>query len=422
MFHPFPNPYKKYAPYIFLSLGAILIALSCFFFLTLPPKTTNYLSPVPEKIQSAKTPQLPLSPRSPQFIPASVLAASSQKEVLGFLPFWLMDKVDQIPFEKLTQIAYFGLEVAADGSFIKTINDGSEEPGFTHFNSEAFNKVQTKSKENNVKLLLTLRLMEADTIDKFLANSDSKENLITNTVRVLKENELNGINIDFEYVGTPSAATTKSFTKFAKELTEKVHTEVEGSTVSVSAFADSAYKTRLTEIWPLSQVIDHIVIMGYDFCIPSSDIACPLSPLTGSGDKYEYDLTKTLSDYLKLAPPEKIILGLPFYGYDWQVLDDKIYSFALDSAALSSYGRTKKLLAEKGLKPLWDENSQTNYVTYQDEESLFHQIYYDDVPALEKKLNVIKEKNLAGMAIWALGYEGDSPDLWQTISKELPIK
>lgn len=411
---------KKLLLLILLPLIIFIIIFVVYKNLPKPPP-----SPTPMFVSPLSSSAVRLLPQNDEEVinknnfPSGFQGNPVKKEVVGFLPFWLLNKEEQIPYKNLTQIAYFGLEVKDDGSFVRLLEDQTYEPGFSNMKGEIFKKVKENAKKNNVKLLLTLRLMQTGPIDRLLISNTAQENLINNTINILKEEGFDGVNIDFEYEGSPDTQVIKNFTKFTKTLTEKVHQKINGGTVSVSAYSDSAYKVRITEIWPLSQVADHIIIMGYDFYRPSSETAGPVSPLTGAGKIYEYDISQTIKDYLRLSSPDKIILGVPFYGYDWPISSTNKYGRSIDFAALSSYQRTKKLIAEKKLKENWDEISNTPFLNYIDEEGIYRQVFYDNEKSLSLKLDLINVKNLAGIAIWAIGYEGENKELWNVIGKKL---
>ena len=46
-------------------------------------------------------------------------------------------------------------------------------------------------------------------------------------------------------------------------------------------------------------------------------------------------------------------------------------------------------------------------------------LYYENSRSLSYKLDLVNQLDLAGVAIWALGYEGDSRELWETIGRKL---
>lgn len=348
----------------------------------------------------------------------------SPKTVIGFLPFWTI-KEATINYGLLDRIAYFGLGVEKDGNFIKTFEDGNEEPGLTGLKSEKLEIIIHEAKKQNVKVDLVLRLMNNDDIETLVNSPSKRKTLIKNTVAKIKERDLDGVNIDFEYVGAPENLTVKNFTTLVKEFKSELSKNPEKDyVVSVDTYADSVKKVRLYDIDSLGKTADFIIVMAYDFNQPKSFSAGPVAPLFGE-EIYDYDVVTTVTDYLKNASSQKIVLGVPWYGYDWPVTDSKPNSKTLSGsqqhfAALSTFKRTKELIEKKGITPKWDEYGKSPWFSYFDqEEKVWRQVYYDDERSLSLKYSLVNEASLKGIAVWALGYEGNNNSLWQVVKEKL---
>ena len=66
----------------------------------------------------------------------------------------------------------------------------------------------------------------------------------------------------------------------------------------------------------------------------------------------------------------------------------------------------------------WNENALSPYLTYVEDGETFV-LYYEDSRSLSYKLDYVNQLDLGGIAIWALGYEGDSRELWDVINRKL---
>jgi spore germination protein YaaH len=62
----------------------------------------------------------------------------------------------------------------------------------------------------------------------------------------------------------------------------------------------------------------------------------------------------------------------------------------------------------------WDERSLTPYISYVEDEEYFIG-FFENERSLSYKIDLASGLNLGGVAIWAMGYEGDTADLWQAI-------
>ncbi|HCC84587.1 MAG TPA: hypothetical protein DEP87_02805, partial [Candidatus Pacebacteria bacterium] len=88
-----------------------------------------------------------------------------------------------------------------------------------------------------------------------------------------------------------------------------------------------------------------------------------------------------------------------------------------DTGATASYERVQSILADKTKLKVtenWHESALAPYLTYI-EDGKTYVVYYENAKSLAYKLEYAKQLDLAGIAIWALGYEGTSRDLWDPI-------
>jgi spore germination protein YaaH len=115
--------------------------------------------------------------------------------------------------------------------------------------------------------------------------------------------------------------------------------------------------------------------------------------------------------YLEKVPPEKLILAVPYYGYDWPLTLNSSSSSS-PSAAIISYAELAQ--ASKEHKLIWDETSQTPSYKYTDKGTQ-REVHFENVRSLGIKYDFVTAKNLKGVGIWALGYDGLNSDLQRLI-------
>ena len=330
------------------------------------------------------------------------------KTVFGFLPYWNLEKFTP-HWSVLTHLSYFGIEIDKEGEFNKT------DPGYSSLFKDQYQKIKKEAVKNNVKNILTVRFFDNDGISTLVNAPYRRQNFLKNLSAIVTNQEYDGVNLDFEFVGSAPVYTVNNFTELVKE-TKKA---LPGKHITVCAYADAAYKLRLQNIKEVAAAADAVVVMAYDYFRPGSITAGPVAPGGGGreGKKYDYDVDLTIRDYLKEAAAEKIILGIPLYGYEWVVVNTEPYSHTLSAqAGLASYNRIKTLIAEKNINVLWDDTAKVPYFNFYDAEtSEQKQVYFENERSLSIKFNLIKQAGLNGVALWALGYEGDSPEIWKLL-------
>ncbi|OGY19005.1 MAG: hypothetical protein A3F04_00560, partial [Candidatus Chisholmbacteria bacterium RIFCSPHIGHO2_12_FULL_49_9] len=342
------------------------------------------------------------------------------KEVIGFLPYWNIKEETNFRYQLLTQIAFFSLQIDADGNINKLKEDGTEEPGWTAFKGPSFGTIFRKAKESGAKVILTIQAMDQETISEVVNDPLKRSRAIAQTLEAILTKNLDGVNIDFEYAGAPSVNTVDNFTEFVKEFNGELQAKKPNATLTVDVFADAVAKVRLWDIPEFVEDVDHIIIMAYDFHRASSSVAAPVAPIRGAPEYWEYDIGKALTEFTKIVPMEKIILGVPYYGYEWRTTTDTPYATTYPkSGSLATFKRIQTLIEEKNPKLDWDETALAPRVTYTEKGEIY-QIYYENETSLGLKYDLVNQSGIAGIGIWALGYDGEYPNLWNLLAEKLP--
>lgn len=230
-----------------------------------------------------------------------------------------------------------------------------------------------------------------------LENSTSSQNLINNIIIQLEDNNYHGVNIDFEGLFYYDRSY---FTSFLKNLYTQLHPIGYEVTVDVPAkTADS-----LTDNWngaydysSISQNADKVIIMTYDEHYSGGN-AGPIASIAWVSNVVDYTL--------KMIPEDKIMLGAAAYGYDWSSAGTKAYSINGIYSLASSLGK----------QILWDDFSKSPYFSYT-ASGIKHYIWFENSTSLGYKLDIVNNRNLAGIAIWRLGSEDE--DYWNMIKLKL---
>lgn len=101
-------------------------------------------------------------------------------------------------------------------------------------------------------------------------------------------------------------------------------------------------------------------------------------------------------------------LGLPSYGYSWETLQNTPRSATLPGSGITTSNEKAEQLQKQcsTCTVTHDEVAKEPYVIYKDAETqTYHQLFYPDRKAVQEKVDLVKKSNIAGLAVWALGYE-----------------
>ena len=266
-----------------------------------------------------------------------------------------------------------------------TINDFSEAGLVEEFHNKGLKVwpvVNDFTNDVNIKELLSSKTLRARMIERLMADAS-----------FLK---YDGINVDFETITNDSS---KDFLQFVRELSVECHKN--NLVLSIDDYPPKGYNSYY-DMEEQGQYADYVVLMNYDEHYAGSE-----EP--GSISSINY-VKENIDSALEHVPPEKLINALPFYTRVWGVDGNgKIVSNA--SVGIKE---TEDIIAANKAKTEWSDMYGQTVATYE-KDGAKYSIWVEDAKSLKLKLDATKEKNLAGVAFWRLGY--DTPDIWNVITE-----
>ena len=316
-------------------------------------------------------------------------------EVFGFSPYWSGTDYQEYDWDLLTTVAFFGADVDSSGEIID-------------YHGFPVNSLINTAHSNGVKVVLTAVLFDSDDIDTLLSSVTYRQNLVSNLLTVVQTAGADGVNIDFE--GMPSGQRA-NFVTFIQDLATAFHSAIDGSQVTVDLPAVD-WGDQFDEAG-LADVCDGLFIMAYDYHWRSGPTTGPVSPLTSEGS----DITQTVADYLSNTDDarDKLILGVPWYGYQWIAENSYPGSVTLQYDNAATYAVAEPLAQSFG-KIRYAAGGQIPWFRYETEGDWL-QGWYDDSLSLSLKYNLAASEDLAGVGVWALGYDGGRPEMWSALER-----
>lgn len=320
---------------------------------------------------------------------------SLTRKALGWHPYWVSASAHlSYDYNALSHIAYFSYEVdTATGGFI-SIHDWNTTPLINY------------AHQKGTKVLLTVTNFGTSRNTKLLSDTVKQKLLLNTLISLLKARNGDGVNFDLESVGSSQRNNLVNFITRAVKMikAELPDAEISMATPAVDWNGSWNFKT-------LSELCDYLIVMGYDYYWSGSTTAGPVAPL----ETENYNVSKTVNTYLSAGVnPEKLLLGVPWYGYDWPVLNNSRMASATGTATARIYTAAIQLVNTNG--NIFDQLTKVPWVRYTSS-SFWRQLWYDDTLSLSMKYNLVNLKNLGGIGIWALSYEGGSAEIWRNINK-----
>ncbi|MGD9678965.1 MAG: glycosyl hydrolase family 18 protein [Vulcanibacillus sp.] len=219
--------------------------------------------------------------------------------------------------------------------------------------------------------------------------------------------QLDGINIDFENIYLKDKDL---LVQFIRELTPLLHEK--NRTVSM----DVTFKS-LSENWSLfydrkrlGEIVDYIIVMGYDEHWAASPVAGSVSSIPW--------VEKGLKGILEEVPNDKVILAVPLYTRLWTEETDEQGNVKVSSKTFTM-DTVDQWIRENNANIEYDEKSGQNYVEV-NKGSTNYKIWIEDELSMQKRIDLMNKYHLAGIAAWRRGFE--SKDFWTTTSSYITEK
>lgn len=327
---------------------------------------------------------------------------------MGFLPYWLLDKAQKDYSSYLTGIYYFGLIVSDNGSITKLVNPQEKEPGWYALESGKIDSYLQNARKNRQTLSLVVFSGTNESIGLLISDPvRHADNLLSDISPIMKKYGFSDLNIDVEYLDIASKEARMNFTRFVKQVKRGLDNQRLG-TLSIDVSPTAFIKDYLVDPIEISKYVDSIIIMGYDYHYQGSSVTGPVSPLFGADAVSEFDIQTAVQKALLILPPQKIILGVPLYGYEWETIGADPRSPVIPGTGLTASSlRTQELLKRCATcSAQFDSIASEKYVVYKDiDTNSYHQIFYPDEQTMSAKIKFAQKHNLGGIALWALGYE-----------------
>lgn len=257
---------------------------------------------------------------------------------------------------------------------------------------------------------------EVDDFDAELARAaivTHRDAVVAGLVALAAGGGYDGVNVDFENLAYSSdiAEDRAAFTAFIHDLATRLHSVGLKLAISVPAKSEDS----LGDDWSypfdyaaLGRDADLLQLMTYDEHGPWSEPG----PVSGA-DWVEDCVAYAVS----LVDPAKLLIGLPAYGYDWDLTDSDPASWTYSATSFSWGGIAASglaaLLARPGAIEGWDTASQSPFVIYT-ERGHRHEAWFENVASLRAKMALVTDYHLAGFSMWSLGQEDES--FWSAVS------
>lgn len=342
--------------------------------------------------------------------PMAVSATTTDLIFSAWIPYWKKTLATPEAVAHLNQIKVlspFSYEVKTDGTLTDPMRLAKDPwPGLL-----------AEARQQKIKIIPSILWTNGPAMNTVLYSVKKRQNHINNIVAMVKTNNFDGVDIDYE---TKLAETKTYFSKFIVELSAKLHANkkllictIEPRTPDESRFNIIPANLRVANDYAvLAKYCDEVRIMAYDQMV----IDLRLNETKGKNNYYapvaDPDwVIKIITVAKKEIPAKKLVLGVANYGYEYEVIDKgsthtykklRALNYVTMMGLATSTGSipTRNSAGELGFT--YQKNGQTRYVSFSDSQ------------AIADKVALARKTGLRGVALFKIDGEAD-PNLWTVL-------
>ncbi|MFC0558856.1 glycosyl hydrolase family 18 protein [Halalkalibacter alkalisediminis] len=297
--------------------------------------------------------------------------------------------------EFLTYLQIFSYELNEDGT-LNPINDQAI--------------INAAYADRVVPLMVITNLVEGafdtELVTTVLQNEELQNRLLDEALAIMEEKGYLGLDFDLEYLGAENREAYNELMRKARArvdergyfLSSALAPQVEPGMVGV-LYEGHDYATH-------GEIADFVFLMTYEWGWTGGP-PMAVAPISQVRRVIEYAAS--------VMPNDKIMMGIPLYGYDWTLpfVEGETRARAIDHQEAIRLAVTYNAVIE------YDESAQSPYFNYVDDAGLQHEVWFEDARSIQAKFDLVKEFGLRGFYYWVLGW--DFPQNWLLVDSNFNV-
>ncbi len=245
---------------------------------------------------------------------------------------------------------------------------------------------------------------------KLLYNQKLIDKHIENILFILRKKGYYGVNLTYQFITEDSRLAYENYTH---KLVSRLHQEGFVVFITISEnYIINADKLTFDKInfSEIGRLTDGVTVLNFNWSYSLG----PPGPVTS------VYLVKDFLDYVStIIPNDKIDIGVPVIGYDWELP----YIIGINRANSLTLASSISLAKETGASIMFDEVSQTPYFRYLDERGGIpkqHIVWFVDARTIESVMDLVMYYMANGIGVWTIMEY--YPQMWLVINSQYEIQ
>ncbi len=229
---------------------------------------------------------------------------------------------------------------------------------------------------------------DTDALSAVINDPEISQKVIDGITEELRNKGYYGVNMDMEYI---APSDREVYNDFLRRLAERIRPLGYILTVALAPKISEDQQGLLYEAHDYAaqgEIADYVIIMTYEWGYTYGP-PLAVSPIN--------EIRRVLDYAVTAIPPEKLLMSLPNYAYDWTLPYTR-------GTPAQSIGLTAaiELAQQYNAEIIFDELSQTPYFNYTANDGTPHIVWFDDPRSIAAKLSLVNEYGLAGVSWWTV--------------------
>lgn len=375
---------------------------------------------------------------------AFAATATAEKKVVCYFGSWAVYRpepgkfaIEYIDPRLCTHMIYTFVGISTEGE-VKVLDSWQDLPdNYGKDGFGRFNKLREISPTTKTLVAIGGWNEGSAKYSQVVSNDALRHKFVNNVVQFVKKHKFDGFDVDWEYPnqrgGVP--ADKENYVKLLAELRQAF--DKEGLILSAAVGAAETSASKSYNIAEVAKHLHFINLMSYDFHGAWDKFTAINAPLyhaqRETGDQLKFNVNASIHYWLENgAPPEKLVVGVPFYGRGFTLADVSKSELGATTTGPSMAGPYTREAGMLGYNEICEMLAQGGWTVKRDDEQRVPYIIkgnqwvgYDDIQSVKEKAEYINSLNLGGAMLWSIetddfhGKCGETYPLLKTLNRVL---
>jgi len=321
--------------------------------------------------------------------------------ISGWLPYWRKTEGAESLFGQLAlfnEIHPFAFGVNPDGSLKDTLK----------IESAPWAQLRAEAEKENVSIIPTILWGDAQAMHSIFSDKNLLNNHVSVIAEMLNQDNFSGVDIDYEGKDMSDKDLFSSFLELLhKKLApagKTINCTVEARTQDTPppSWNGTRAMAFANDYSALNQFCDSVTVMAYDEVFQANGIKTSFENMNGIPDAPNADnqwVEQAVNYTLRFIAPEKLVLGVPTYGWEFQ-LTKLPAGYRYTRLQSISYSKAIAEAQTAGVTLARDAGGELSFV-YKTADGE-HIVTFTDAEMVKQKIDLAEKLNLKGICLFKL--------------------